>query len=182
MLKKKLPLAIILSIYTLFCYHIYTSVKPTINKIKTNIATINSIPITKKEESPIGRIIIPKLNIKHNLYDKNSEENNIEKNITILDGSMEPEEENSILFIAAHSGTGKIAYFKHLDSLKENDDVILIYKGKTYYYKVEKEWEIPKNGYIEVPKENNKQLVLTTCSPQKEGQQLIINCIEKEPN
>ena len=84
------------------------------------------------------------------------------------------------MFIAAHSGIGKIAYFEELDELKPNDEIILNINNKTYKYIVKEYWEEKKNGYINVNKESKKQLILTTCSPNKDNYQLIINCIEKE--
>ena len=40
--------------------------------------------------------------------------------------------------------------------------------------------DLKKNGYIHINKEPTKQLILTTCSPNKEGYQLVINSIKKE--
>ena len=91
-----------------------------------------------------------------------------------------PDKNNSILFIAAHSGTGKIAYFNRLNELKKGDKVILIFHNKTITYIVKDIWEENKNGYINVKKDTKNQLVLTTCSPNKKNKQLIINCIEKD--
>ena len=54
--------------------------------------------------------------------------------------------------------------------------------NKQYIYIVKDIWEEPKNGYINVNKENKKQLILTTCSPTNSKKQLIVNCIEKESN
>ena len=82
------------------------------------------------------------------------------------------------MFIAAHSGTGRLAYFKNLDKLQINDVIKLEYKNINYTYQIKDIWEIKKNGTINVEKENNTQLVLTTCSPNKEGYQLIINSIQ----
>ena len=147
------------------------------NPIKTGI--INRIPV-QLEEQPIGKIKIPKLNIKKVLYDINSKKNNIEENITILNGSIYPDQENSILYIAAHSGTGDIAFFKDLDQLKIKDEVIIEYKNEEYTYVVQNIYEQEKDGYISGRRENKKQLVLTTCCPKKENCQLIINCTIKE--
>ena len=128
----------------------------------------------------MSKIIIKKLNIKNNLYKKNSIHNNVDKNITILNDSIEPNKDNSILFIAAHSGTGKLAYFKNLDKLEINDEIIIIYDNKKYSYEVKEIWEEEKNGYIHVKKNEKKQLILTTCSPTKNNKQLIINCTIKD--
>ena len=84
------------------------------------------------------------------------------------------------MFIAAHSGTGRASYFKHLDNLTIGDEIKLIYKDKTYYYKVKNIWEEKKDGDINILREEQKQLILTTCSPTKDNMQLVINCVEEK--
>ena len=150
-----------------------------VETIKTNKPVIIS-KIIKQEEKPIGSIIIDKIGINKPLYTINSKHNNIEENITILEGSTYPDKDNSILFIAAHSGTGDIAFFNELDRLKINDEIVLNYNDKRYIYQVNNIYEQQKNGYISGIRENKKQLVLTTCCPNKDNCQLIINSIEKE--
>ncbi|MBR3211306.1 MAG: sortase [Bacilli bacterium] len=140
----------------------------------------SSIRRSIKEEQPIGIIQIPKIDLEKSLYDRNSKKNNIEENVTILKESKYPEEENSILFIAAHSGTGEIAFFQRLDELQEQDEVHILLFDKVYTYQVKSIYEQQKDGYIRGYREEKRQLVLTTCCPQKENCQLIINCIEKE--
>ena len=141
---------------------------------------INKPIFINDNDNSIGYLKIDKINLNEKLYNINSKENNIEKNITILKESIFPDKENSIVFIAAHSGVGKIAYFEKLDELNTNDEVTLIINKKTYKYVVKEYWEEKKNGYINVNKDNKKQLILTTCSPNKKNYQLVINCIEKE--
>lgn len=152
--------------------------------IQKTIELLNPVKIGKARwievEQPVGRIIIPKIRINQPLYNMNSEKNNVEENVTILKGSIAPNEPNSIMFIAAHSGTGKIAYFENLDDLKENDEVILEWNQEKYYYTIKNIYEQPKDGYINGKIEKKKQLVLTTCCPKKNNCQLIINCIQKE--
>ena len=142
----------------------------------------NPVKISKTipTEKPIGKIIIQKIKIKKNLYKIDSNNNNIEKNITILKESQYPDQDNSILFIAAHSGEGNIAFFNRLDELQKGDEIEIIYKDLTYIYQVNNIYEQVKDGYISGIKENKKQLVLTTCCPKKDNCQLIVNCIEKE--
>ncbi len=86
-----------------------------------------------------------------------------------------PDEENSIIFLAAHSGTGTIAFFKNLDKLIKGDKIELKYKNKIYQYQIDKIWEENKTGYIHINKTEKKQLILTTCSPKNNNKQLIIN-------
>lgn len=149
------------------------SIKNPIDKIKVNIRN-------QENNDQIGSIIINKLNINKPLYKINSNKNNIEENITILKESIPPKEDNSILIIAAHSGTGPIAFFNELNKLEINDEIIIKYDNKDYKYFVKDIWEEKKNGYININKEPQKQLILTTCSPTKDDYQLIINCIIKE--
>lgn len=172
-----------LSIMTIILFYF------SIIKISEAPSTLNPVKnfkiiYNKKEENDniIGYIKIDKLNINEKLYKINSSENNVDKHVTILKESVLPDKENSIVFIAAHSGTGDIAYFKDLDKLKIRDNIILNINKKNYTYTVKEMWEDPKNGYININKEKEKQLILTTCSPNNSKKQLIVNCIEKESN
>jgi hypothetical protein len=65
-----------------------------------------------------------------------------------------------------------------LMKLKKTDIIKLTYKDKHYIYEIKDIWEIEKTGSINIEKENNTQLILTTCSPTKENYQLIINSIQ----
>ena len=127
-----------------------------INDIK-NITNIDNLK--NKDKDIIGTLIIDKIKLKE---------------------SIMPDQNNSIMFLAAHSGIGKIAFFEELDKLQKNDIIILIYKGKTFKYKVKNIYEQQKNGYIDINKEKLNQLILTTCSPKKKDKQLIVNCTEIE--
>lgn len=162
----------------------------TIMKIGSKERIVFNIPITSpikvsktntiQVEKPIGNIKIPKIGLEKPLYTIDSEKNNVEENVTILKESMNPKDENSIVFIAAHSGTSEVSYFNHLDQLDINDEIELQYENNTYTYQITHIWEQTKDGYIRGRRENKRQLVLTTCCPQKENCQLIINSIEKE--
>lgn len=132
------------------------------------------------KENPIGKLIINKINLEENLYSKDSFYNKVSLHVKILEESTSPINNDSIMILAAHSGTGRIAYFENLDELNINDTIILIYNNKSYYYKVNDIFEEKKTGYIHIDKDEKRQLVLTTCHPKKPKYQLIINCIEKE--
>ena len=140
---------------------------------------VSNIPHTISKEKSIGKIIINKIQLEKPLYDIEDPENNVDKNITILKGSEYPNKENSILLIAAHSGMGKKAFFERLGELEIEDEIIINYEEKDYHYTVEKIYETVKDGYLHFNRNNKKQLILTTCCPDKENCQLIIDCIEK---
>lgn len=137
---------------------------------------LSIVKISNKENNNYyGMLIINKINLKEELFPINSSENTIERHVSILKDSKE-----DLMIIAAHSGIGPIAYFQELDKLEVNDEIILIIENNKTIYKVKDIWEEKKNGYININKENTNQLILTTCSPNKEGYQLVINCIKKE--
>ena len=125
-------------------------------------------------------LIIEKINLKQPFYEINSNNNTIEKNIEILKESIMPDQDNSIVIIAAHSGEGDIAYFNNLIDLDINDELILYYKKTYYKYNIIDIYEEPKYGYIDINRSNNNQLVLTTCHPYKKNKQLVINATKKE--
>lgn len=165
---------VLITIYLIICIFIYSQYSPIDStKITTNLEEKISTPIAR--ELPIGYLEITKINLKETLYKKASPNNNIEYHVTILPPSRSPEEKNTTIFLAAHSGTGKIAYFKDLDKLPKNDTIKLIYNKKTYTYIIKNIWETKKTGTISVPKYSTNQLILTTCSPKKDGYQLIID-------
>ena len=145
------------------------------NSLFSNIPTYNiSKPIN------YNYLEIKKINLKQPFYEINDKNNTIEKNIEILKESIMPDKDNSIVIIAAHSGEGDIAYFNNLTELTINDELLLSYNNKIYKYYIKEIYEEDKTGYINVNKEKEKQLILTTCHPNKPNKQLVINAIKKE--
>ena len=155
-------------IYIILLLLIVIGTPLSIIKISTDTEPINT-------NDYYGKLIINKINLNEELFPIGSNENTIERHVSILKDSTE-----DLMIIAAHSGIGPIAYFQELDKLELNDEIILIIEDNKTVYKVKDIWEEKKNGYININKENTKQLILTTCSPNKEGFQLVINCIKKE--
>lgn len=171
---KKLPIILLILFgYTLICKQIYRNNQPQ--------KTIKQPVIEREKDSEIiGTLIIPKIKLEQDLYQKSSSHNNIEEHVTILQESKMPTEQNSIIFLAAHSGRGSKAYFNQLNHLTINDLIILTYNKQNITYIVKNIWEENKNGYIHINKEPKPQLILTTCSPTNKNKQLIINSIKKE--
>ena len=147
------------------------------------ISNINHIDLLDNNifnDDNIGYIKINKIHLNKKLYSINNKKNNVEENVTILKDSTYPNNKDSTLILAAHSGTGRKAYFNNLDKLKKNDLIDIELNNKKYTYIVKDIWETKKNGSITFPKMNKKQLILTTCSKRKNNYQLVINCIIKE--
>ena len=150
------------------------------NKISYNYINNILVKYNHKKDDIIGYIKIDKINLKEKLYKIESPENEVDKNITILKESIIPPNDKSNIYIAAHSGTGKTAFFDKLNHLTTNDIVILYLYNKEYIYTVKDIWNEYKNGYIYIPQNNESNLILTTCNPNKEKLQLIISCTKKE--
>ena len=154
MIKKLICLGTILTIYCIICHEIYT---------KNIIINKEDIITSKKptyivENDQIGYLKIDKINLFQPLLKKESVHNNIEENVTILKDSIMPTEKNSIVFLAAHSGSGSIAFFKDLNKLEVGDIIELKYKNQIYHYQINNIWEERKNGYIHVNKTKLKNL------------------------
>ena len=138
--------------------------------IINNETMVNKISNNIKKEEYIGIIEIPKIGLKEGFYNKNSSNNNVNKSVTIL-----PESNDSIIYLAAHSGVGHLAYFKDLNKLSINDKINLTYHNINHTYLVTDIYEYPKIGHITINRNINlKYLILTTCSYNKDMQLVVV--------
>ena len=71
-------------------------------------------------------------------------ENDVEKNIFIVEGSSYPDVEKGNLMIAGHSGTGWKAFFNDLYKLNVGDTAYVKYKNKKYIYNIVNIYTQPK--------------------------------------
>lgn len=129
----------------------------------------------------IAALRIPKIGLEKGLCAKGTSCNNVNKNIQILKDSDYPDVENGNFMLAAHSGSGKTAFFKELVNLELNDEVSVYYDGNLYTYKVINTYDIEKTGKANIVRNSEKTtLTLITCRP-KTNKQIIFICelIEK---
>ena len=94
--------------------------------------------------------------------------NDVESNIELIKIPVE----NSYL-IAAHSGTGKKAYFNDLRLLDIGDDIYLDILREEKHYQVTNIYRTIKDGDISISNKSN-MIYLTTCDQIFEGYQLVI--------
>ncbi|MCI8460847.1 MAG: hypothetical protein HFE81_05570, partial [Bacilli bacterium] len=105
MLKKILITLIILATIT----SVIKTLKISTNKKEKKKHTSNITNIYRNNsknnylQNQIGNLVIKKINLNEPLFEINSSENTIEKHISILKESIFPNQENSIIFLAAHS-------------------------------------------------------------------------------
>lgn len=121
-----------------------------------------------------GVIEIPKINLKNGFLDINSKYNNIENNVTVISPSDYPNVDNGNLILAAHSGTGYIAFFKNLYKLNKKDQVYIYYNGIKYTYEIKDIYTQPKVGELEVRRRSDKKtLTLITCTEGDDKTQTV---------
>ena len=136
MLRKKFLISLIIIVIILLSY----------NNSSDYITNTINIKNSKPYELPMARLIIPKLSIDKDIYSLNSYNNNIERNITLLEGSVLPENNTSIIFLAAHSGTSGVSFFSNLDKLNYDDIIVFVYNNYRYSYKVSSIYEQEKDS------------------------------------
>lgn len=122
----------------------------------------------------IGTLEIPKINLKSGFLDINSRYNNVDYNITVINGSTFPDEFNGNLILAAHSGECSYCYFNRLYKLGVGDIAYLTYKNIKYNYKIVNIYEVPKKGSVPIYRDTDKNtLTLITCTRNSDTKQTI---------
>lgn len=123
----------------------------------------------------IAILEVPSISLKRGLVDKSSYANNVNRNIQILNESDMPNVSNGTMYLASHSGSSYVSFFKNLNKVKINDLIYIYYDNVKYTYKVTKVYEELKDGDISFYKSKTKtHLVLTTCTPNHKGYQLVV--------
>ena len=147
---------------------------------KTTIAESTEGETEEVEESPtytdeyIGYLTIPKINLSKGFVDKRSSENDVEKNIMVIEGSTYPDVDKGNFILAGHSGTGWKAFFNELYRLNIGDEAYITYKGKKYTYKITNIYKQPKTGKIAIYRNYDKTtLTLVTCTNYDDTTQTV---------
>ena len=122
----------------------------------------------------IGYLTIPKINLVKGFLDNRSEENNVDKNLLVVNGSDYPDKDKGNFIIAGHSGTGWNSFFNDLYKLDINDTAIVEYKEKKYTYTIVNIYTQPKIGKIAIYRNYDKNtLTLITCTNNDSKTQTI---------
>lgn len=181
---------IIIGIFSLNCKFIYEQAKEQQDKkriedfFQEDITTSDEIIIEEnnkivekksKVESYVAVLEIPIISLKKGIYDKNSNNNDVNKNIQILKKSDMPDLENGNFILAGHSGTGRIAYFSDLEKIKVDNMIYVYYNEIKYSYKITFIYLEDKDGTISINGDNKtSRIILTTCSQKEKGKQLVV--------
>ena len=122
----------------------------------------------------IAVLEINKIGLKRGFVSIDSPYNNVDLNITIIGGSTMPDETNSSLILAAHSGYCSYCYFDYLYLLTLGDTASVYYKGVKYNYTIVDIYNVEKTGSVTVKRKRNKDtLVLITCTHNSYTEQTV---------
>ena len=117
---------------------------------------------------------IPKINLTKGFLDNRSSENDVEKNILVVEGSNYPDVDKGNFILAGHSGTGWKAFFNDLYKLSAGDTAKITYKDKTYTYQITNIYKQPKTGKLAIYRNYDKTtLTLITCTNNDSTTQTI---------
>ena len=156
-------------------------------------------PITEDEESQIEEtpkveqeivkidykaiLEIPKINLKKGIVDKNSSNNNVNKNIYVVKETIFPDGQNkSHIILAAHSGNSYVSYFRNLKKLDMKDKIYFYYNGIKYIYEVSNKYEIQKTGTAELKQTNISDITLITCISGTNKQVVYVATLIEQEN
>ena len=125
-------------------------------------------------ETFAGVLNIPRISFSKGFYAKGSELNNVKFNLKILDVSSYPDEVNGNVIITGHSGNYTNSYFANLYQLELGDTASILYKGKTYNYKIVDIYYEEKDGTVNIYRDEKKScLTLITCTKDDDTKQTI---------
>lgn len=143
---------------------------PTVDKTPEPNQAISAPDVTQYADNSI---FIPKIGVKAPIgWDVSSEQitQELEKHVVHIAGSVKPGSKGNV-FLTAHSSnywwkSGEFnTIFALLPELKKDDQIILTYQGKFYYYKISSTLEVKPlevNNYFA---SSATQLTLMTCVP-----------------
>ena len=142
-------------------------------EIKENKENMASIKESEVKNNYFAILEIPKINLKQELFPINSSQNNVNKHLYVHKESIFPQENNSNVIIAGHSGSSKIAYFKNLYQVTIGDLIYLYYNNKLYTYEVKEIEYQNKTGTLYIKKDYDNELTLITCTKNDDTHQTI---------
>ena len=122
----------------------------------------------------LGVLEIPRIGLKRGFYSVDSKYNNIEYNVTLVNGSDMPDVPNGNLILMAHSGDSYISYFAYLYMLEIGDDCYILYNGQAYHYRIVNIYDVLKSGAVSIDRNYDKTtLTMITCTKNNDSLQTV---------
>ena len=149
------------------------------NNTVQNNEIVNNTYVQETTPYYIATLKIPKIGLEKGLVPIDSPDNTLEKNVETIKESNYPDVTNGNLILAAHSGNMNVSFFRRLLELNVGDTASIVYNGKTYTYRVNNIYDIPKTGWAEIVRDSNRTtLTLITCRPGTDYQAIFICYLE----
>ena len=145
-------------------------------KEEENIITDSNNDTSKKYDMNqyVGYLEIPKINFNKGFYPKESEQNDVDKNLLLVKEASYPDVAQGNLIIAGHSGTAWNSFFNDLYKLSVGDTAKVKFQGKTYTYKFVNIYKASKTGTISIYRNFKRTtLTLVTCTNNDSTTQTI---------
>ena len=149
----------------------------------TDVPITNNLPEDNKQvvQAPaidyskyLGVLEIPKVGLKRGFYNLDSKYNDIQYNVTLVEGSNMPDVVNGNLILMAHSGDAAVSYFAYLYILKIGDKAYVTYNGNKYTYQIVNIYDVPKTGRVKIVRSYDKTtLTLITCTKNNDKSQTV---------
>ena len=122
----------------------------------------------------LGVLEIPKIGLKRGFYNFDSRYNNVQYNVTMVEGSTMPDYTNGNLILMAHSGDAYISFFAYLWKLNVGDTAYVSYLGKKYQFQITDIYDVPKIGVVKIRRNMDRTcLTLITCTKNNDTAQTI---------
>lgn len=122
----------------------------------------------------LGVLEIPRISLKRGFYGLDNRYNNIQYNVTLVNGSTMPDVVNGNLILMAHSGDAYISFFAYLFRLNIDDTAYVTYKGIKYTYKIVNIYNVPKTGQVTIKRNYDRTtMTLITCTKDNDQSQTI---------
>ena len=122
----------------------------------------------------IGKISIPKINLVKGFVSKDSKNNNISRNVTILKEANMPDVDKGNFILVAHSGDAYISFFRNLYKLSVNDVAYIYYNDIKYTYQIKDIYDVEKNGTVSIRRNYDvSTLTLVTCTYHDDYHQTV---------
>ena len=146
-----------------------------------NNDTFEDETTSDEELNYIGIIKIPKINLERGLVSPYSYQNNVDKNIAFVKPYTLPDKQYGNVILASHSGNSSVSFFRKLDKLSFNDEIIIDFNKESYFYKVVNIYDVEKTGKAVINRNRYKNtLTLITCRDGTNKQIIVISELERK--
>jgi len=163
---------------SIFAYNETKKEKPQIKEEEEEVETVHEDNIDPNpydsDYNYIGTLEIPKIGFKRGFVDINSTDNNVDQNISIMQGSSFPNVSRGNLIIAGHSGTAWNSFFNDLYKVEKGDVIYVYYQNVKYTYVIVNIYNVQKTGTVDIYRDGKKTTVtLITCKNDSDTEQTI---------